>query len=288
MTARIQFESKNEIGVFAKLTNAYCLASIGGSEVFYSTFESQLADTIPVVHASISGCRIVGRMCVGNKRGLLVPNSTFDQELQQLRNALPDSVKVQRVEERLSALGNVVACNDYVAIAHPDLDKETEEIIADTLGVEVFRSTIAGNVLIGSYCVMNNRGALVHPNTSITNQEELSSMLQVPVVAGTVNCGSSVLGAGLVVNDWFAFTGLDTTSTELAVIESVFKLNDTEPNRITTEMRATLIEGYDVIKYRKSTEVVLERNRLLPRYNKYLTQMGVNFQYGFGFTAGKS
>lgn len=35
MTARIQFESKNEIGVFAKLTNAYCLASIGGSEVFY-------------------------------------------------------------------------------------------------------------------------------------------------------------------------------------------------------------------------------------------------------------
>ncbi|ERL87743.1 eukaryotic translation initiation factor 6 [Dendroctonus ponderosae] len=243
MTARIQFESKNEIGVFAKLTNAYCLASIGGSEVFYSTFESQLADTIPVVHASISGCRIVGRMCVGNKRGLLVPNSTFDQELQQLRNALPDSVKVQRVEERLSALGNVVACNDYVAIAHPDLDKETEEIIADTLGVEVFRSTIAGNVLIGSYCVMNNRGALVHPNTSITNQEELSSMLQVPVVAGTVNCGSSVLGAGLVVNDWFAFTGLDTTSTELAVIESVFKLNDTEPNRITTEMRATLIEG---------------------------------------------
>nr|AEE63484.1 unknown [Dendroctonus ponderosae] len=243
MTARIQFESKNEIGVFAKLTNAYCLASIGGSEVFYSTFESQLADTIPVVHASISGCRIVGRMCVGNKRGLLVPNSTFDQELQQLRNALPDSVKVQRVEERLSALGNVVACNDYVAIAHPDLDKETEEIIADTLGVEVFRSTIAGNVLIGSYCVMNNRGALVHPSTSITNQEELSSMLQVPVVAGTVNCGSSVLGAGLVVNDWFAFTGLDTTSTELAVIESVFKLNDTEPNRITTEMRATLIEG---------------------------------------------
>ena len=45
------------------------------------------------------------------------------QELQQIRNSLPDSVRIQRVEERLSALGNVIACNDYVALVHPDLDR---------------------------------------------------------------------------------------------------------------------------------------------------------------------
>ena len=59
----------------------------------------------------------------GNKNGLLVPSSTTDQELQHIRNSLPDSVKIQRVEERLSALGNVVTCNDYVALVHPDLDR---------------------------------------------------------------------------------------------------------------------------------------------------------------------
>ena len=64
----------------------------------------------------LSGCRIVGRMTIGNRHGLLVPNSTTDQELQQIRNSLPDSVRIQRVEERLSALGNVIACNDYVAL----------------------------------------------------------------------------------------------------------------------------------------------------------------------------
>lgn len=62
-------------------------------------------------------------MLTGNKNGLLVPNSTTDTELQHLRNSLPDTVCVQRVEERLSALGNVVACNDYVALVHPDLDR---------------------------------------------------------------------------------------------------------------------------------------------------------------------
>lgn len=111
------------VGVFSKLTNAYCLVAIGGSENFYSVFESELAEHIPVIHTSIAGTRIIGRLTAGNKNGLLVPSTTTDQELQHLRNALPDSVKLQRIEEKLSALGNVVVCNDHVALVHPDIDQ---------------------------------------------------------------------------------------------------------------------------------------------------------------------
>jgi hypothetical protein len=89
----------------------------------------------------------------GNKHGLLLPNTATDQELLHIRNALPvrlppllalaqcqtplplpppslstprpaqESVVVQRVEERLSALGNVIACNDHVALVHSDVDR---------------------------------------------------------------------------------------------------------------------------------------------------------------------
>lgn len=34
-------------------------------------------------------------LAISNRKGLLVPTSTTDQELQHLRNSLPDSVKIQ-------------------------------------------------------------------------------------------------------------------------------------------------------------------------------------------------
>lgn len=228
--------------------NVYLKSGIGGSENFYSIFEAELAEHIPVIHATIGGNRFVGRTTVGNRRGLLVPNTTTDIELQHLRNSLPNSVVVQRIEERLSALGNIIASNDHVALIHPDTDRETEDIISDVLGVEVFRQTVGGQALVGSYSKFTNQGGMVHPRTSIEDIAELSSLLQVPLVAGTVNRGSDVLGGGMVVNDWSAFVGLDTTGTEISVVESIYKLSARgsggmqQQNSIVTDMRSSLID----------------------------------------------
>ncbi|KAL6626359.1 hypothetical protein ACP70R_030085 [Stipagrostis hirtigluma subsp. patula] len=245
MASRVKFENSCEVGVFARLTNAYCIVPpAGGSESFYSVLEAELAGAVPVVRTSIGGTRIVGRLCVGNKKGLLLPHTTTDQEFQHLKNSLPDQVEVRRVEERLSALGNCIACNDHVALTHPDLDKETEEVIADVLGVEVFRQTIAGNILVGSYCTFTNKGGLVHPQTSVEDLDELSTLLQVPLVAGTVNRGSEVVSAGMAVNDWTAFCGSDTTATEVSVVESVFRLRDPRPGALGSDLKNSLVQDY--------------------------------------------
>jgi translation initiation factor 6 len=235
MASRVLFENSNEIGCFAKLTNKYCLIGSGGSENFYSMFESELGPHIPVADVSMAGTKIVGRMSAGNSNGLLLPISTTDSELKTIRNIIPNSVRIERVDEKLSALGNVIACNDYVALIHPDLDKSTEDAIIDTLGVEVYRTTIAGNALVGSYSVLTNRGGLIHPMCTLSEIDELSTLLQIPLCAGTINRGSDVVASGLVANDFAAFCGLTTTVAELSVVDAILKLTEGGKNVFNAE-----------------------------------------------------
>lgn len=242
MALRAQYESNNEIGCFTKLTNTYCIVGQGASPNYYSFLQNHLSQHMPVIYASIFETRLLGVFLAANSKGMLVPDCTKDNEMQHLRDCLPESVKIQRVQEPLSALGNVVACNDHVGLVHPMLDRNTEEIIQDVLGIETFRQTVAQQTTVGSYSVLNNKGALVHPSTSRQDMDELAQLLQVPVAAGTVNRGSASISAGLIVNDWKAFCGHPTTSTEISVIDGIFGLADKPTHSESTTLRNAIID----------------------------------------------
>lgn len=70
----------------------------------YSTFEAELSDVMPVVHTSINGCRIVGRLTAGNRKGLLCPINTTDNELQ-----------VGSISERINSKLIILAFEELIA-----------------------------------------------------------------------------------------------------------------------------------------------------------------------------
>jgi translation initiation factor 6 len=219
----MNYLNSNEIGVFAKLTNSYCLIADKNCKN-YPLLESELSE-IPIIETTICDTNIIGRMTAGNKNGLLVPSAITDKEIKQLRDYLPEEIEIKKIDDKLSALGNVICCNDYIAIIHPDMDLETEETIKDTLNVEVYRTTISSNVLVGSYCVVSNQGGIVHPMVGGIELEELSNIFQIPIAAGTINRGSDILASGCLVNDTNGFVGGETTTSELMIFDGIFKLN---------------------------------------------------------------
>jgi translation initiation factor 6 len=222
MSYRKDFNGSIDIGAYITLTNKYCVVGKSETAELYTFLSEHMS--IPIVEATINSTRSVGCLCRGNARGLVVPDTVTDQELMHIRNSLPENIVVKRIEERLNAFGNVLLCNDEVAIVHVDLEQYTVDEIERVLGVPVFRQNIGCLPLVGTFGALNNQGMLVHPEASQESQAELSELLQVNVIAGTVNSGLPTIGGGLVVNDWLCIAGPKTTNIEMAVIESVFEL----------------------------------------------------------------
>jgi len=53
MATRVSFENSNDIGVFAKLTNAYCLCAVGAAENFYRCKEAMLVNFPPTCYLAL-------------------------------------------------------------------------------------------------------------------------------------------------------------------------------------------------------------------------------------------
>ena len=227
MVSRCKYQSSSEVGAYARITNSYALIPTTATESWVSVFQDHLEPNIKIIYSNIAGTPIVGRLTAGNKNGLLVPLTTSDSELKQIEDSLPDGVVVERIEEKFSALGNVISCNDKIALIHPELDNETIEIIQDVLGVEVFPTLIAKESLVGSYSVFTNKGGIVSPLCTVEEVEELSGQLGITIETASVNRGSNLVSAGCCVNDSSLFCGWETTALEIANLTRIFKIDDT-------------------------------------------------------------
>lgn len=108
------------------------------------------------------------------------------------------------------------------------------------------RTTVAGNPLVGTFCVLTNQGAYVHPEISVTEMEELGTLLSLPLCSGTINRGTVQVGSGLTANDTTAFCGSETTGAELQVVDAILRVGgaggEEEEDMFECENREILIE----------------------------------------------
>jgi translation initiation factor 6 len=177
---------------------------------------------LPLVQGTVATLDTVGFMAVANSNGILLPYTTTDDELAELKRY--DDVKIDWIDSKMTALGNIILANDKGAICHPDFDKAAIKKISDVLDVEVTKGTVAKLPIVGANTIATNNGAVVHPMATDQEIEEISELLNIHVEVGTVNRGSPYTHLGVIANVDGLIAGTDTTGVELAHITQVLGL----------------------------------------------------------------
>ena len=214
---RFEFDGSSNIGAFSRVTDHWILQSPSNEPTIQglaALFEKQPLTT------TIGQSTLVGFLTTGNKNGILVPHITLDEEMDFLTQTL-DS-QILSLDSKLTALGNLILTNDHAALASPDFSKSDLQTIHDALGVEVEVRTLADSGLVGSYCVVTNKGLLAHTDVSEDELEWLGSFFSVETEVGTINCGVPYVSIGLLVTSHAAAAGFETTGPELMRITEAF------------------------------------------------------------------
>ena len=217
MIARTDFEGDSNVGAFGIATDRFVFASMNMSEKSLQTIER--AFDLPLVQSTVATLDVVGIMSVANSNGLLVPYTVNDDELLRLKRF--EDVRIDWLDSKMTALGNIIIVNDNGAICHPDFDAKARQKISDTLGVEVVPGTVARLPIVGANTVATSRGAVVHPLATSEEIEQIAQLLKVEVEVGTVNRGSPYTRLGVLANRDGMIAGTDTTGVELAHISQV-------------------------------------------------------------------
>jgi len=165
---------------------------------------------------NIGGCRLVGILVAANSNGMVLPSIIRDHELKVIQDSLETKVRV--LQERWTALGNLVLANDNGAVIHPGASESLGKAVAETLGVEIVTSSIGGLPYVGSLAVATNKGVLAHHSITDHERAVIEKTLKVPVEPGTINGGVPYIRAGLLANTKGAVVGPLTSGPELMAI----------------------------------------------------------------------
>ena len=215
MAYRGEVRENCNIGIYLRLTNEYCFSAC--EEIAVEGYSINKQNT-KLIKSTIGGLKNVGKMIVGNSKGVLISDNCTESELKNIKSQLKANMKVEIIHQQISSLSNCVVCNDSVALVHPDFDEKTIELIKNTLGVKVIKQTIGGNPLVGNYCVMSNKDVIVSPNITVEEYIDIYENTSLPVIMSTVNSGCNIINTGIAMNDSVVIVGSDTEDNEIDTI----------------------------------------------------------------------
>ena len=219
MDPTLSLNGDPNIGVFARAFDEVAFVPVDCPEEFKTKIAERL--DVDVVETFIQGSSVIGLLLTGNSNGFVVSGLIQDSEL----DLLQEYNDVLLLGEEMNAAGNVILANDSFAVVHPDMSSEMRRIVGEFLKVPTIPMSFAGVGTVGMTCAISNNGILLPAKSSTEEIANLESQIPVadfPVGTGSVNMGSNLIGAGMIINNKGYLAGNTTSGFELGRIEDVF------------------------------------------------------------------
>ncbi len=206
------FGGNVHVGLFGKANDEACFL---GCRLPSKTYENvRRVLRVEVHRVKVCESELVGMFVAFNKNGVLLPKVCEERDVRFFKD-LGFNVCVLR-ESRLTALGNLILCNDKGAVVSRLFTRKEVKVIEDCLDVEVVASKIAGTDVPGAVGIATNRGCLLHRDAKEEEVELVREALKVKSVdVGTVNFGSVYVGSDTIANSEGAVVGRLTTGFEM-------------------------------------------------------------------------
>jgi translation initiation factor 6 len=209
------------VGIFGYATDSFCL--IGKGTPAKKMEQIKKALDVEMIELTIDSSQLVGIYAIANSKGILLPSIIDDREYQEVKNKVED-VEVKIFETDLNALRNNILVNDKIAIINPGYTKKEENIIRDTLDVEVIKMSIGGFNTVGANNIMTNKGIVFNNRIKKEEIERLEEALGLSGEQSTANLGSLNIGLSTIANSKGLVVGETTTGYELARIANSLNL----------------------------------------------------------------
>jgi len=201
------------IGIFASVTEKTCLISLEIEKKEAKKLEEFFE--VEVIQTTISNSSLVGSLVKGNSKGFIAAETIEEREIKVLEE---QGIKVKRITG-LTAVGNLIAVNDFGGIASSLIEKKTFEEIKKFFGVQFKQMNVANSEVIGSCISATNKGFIVHPEVKEKELKEIESILKVSGIPSTANYGDPFIANDILANSKGVLIGEYTSNAEILVID---------------------------------------------------------------------
>jgi len=212
---RASVRKSSFVGVYCSVFGDKAVAS----PVVPVGFKMRLRDLLQAeaTVTTVGSASSVGMMIVMNSRGFVVPKTANNDEVA----ALERHSKVLVVEDKLSALGNLIVANDKGAVVSDLVSEHVASKISDFLGVDHIRMSVGRYRTIGSLFAVSNEAGIASPLVDEKTLAQVSNVLQIKMVPTTVNNGERLVKLGVLMNDKAVVVGKSTNGVELMSLQAL-------------------------------------------------------------------